>query len=96
MLLDEFACNAVTCSGLVGALGHPPCMLLAQSGVAQLLLDLLLAHQGSVLPCRPEACAAYGSWRYPEESQSKRTRRAVASLPIGVLAEPSAPLQQRV
>jgi hypothetical protein len=48
-MLDELACCAVTCSGPVGGLGHPPCALLAQPGVAQILLNLL-AHRSSVLP----------------------------------------------
>jgi hypothetical protein len=45
VLLDEFACCAVTCSGTFGGLGHLPCALLAQPSSSQVLLKLLLAHQ---------------------------------------------------
>jgi hypothetical protein len=50
VLLDEFASGAVTRSASVGGLGHLPCAFLAQPSVPQVLLDLLLAHQSSVLP----------------------------------------------
>jgi hypothetical protein len=48
VLLDEFACCAVTCSALVGGLGHLPSVLLAQPSVSQVLLNLLRAHQSFV------------------------------------------------
>jgi hypothetical protein len=34
VLLDEFACGAITCSTSVGGVGHLPCALLAQPSVA--------------------------------------------------------------